>query len=106
MTTIEVRTPLPNMIKPGTRALLTRVGDTLAEQGITAYAVGGLVRDSLLGRDTADIDIVVNVDAPKAAQMVADALQGKCTLLDDINRISRVVLSLSLIHISEPTRPY
>ena len=93
MTTIEVRTPLPNMIKPGTRALLTRVGDTLAEQGITAYAVGGLVRDSLLGRDTADIDIVVNVDAPKAAQMVADALQGKCTLLDDINRISRVVLS-------------
>jgi len=37
---------------------LTAISSFLAEQGIKSYLVGGFVRDMLLGRDTADIDIL------------------------------------------------
>ena len=38
--------------------LLRRVGETAGREGIEAYAVGGLVRDLLLGRPTTDLDFV------------------------------------------------
>lgn len=45
--------PQPWMREPATRALL----DALAEAGIAARFVGGCVRDALLGRPIADIDL-------------------------------------------------
>ncbi len=72
--------------------LLTKVGNFLAEQDIEAYIVGGLVRDVLLGRDTADIDFAVASDALEVAPKVATALSGKYVLLDRVNRVGRVVL--------------
>jgi len=72
--------------------LLTRVSNFFAEQDIKSYIVGGLVRDVLLGRDTADIDIAVASDALEVAPKVADTLGGKYILLDRLNRIGRVVL--------------
>ncbi|MFQ5571375.1 MAG: CCA tRNA nucleotidyltransferase [Rhodothermales bacterium] len=38
--------------------VLRRVGEVAAREGIEAYAVGGVVRDVLLGRATKDIDFV------------------------------------------------
>lgn len=38
--------------------LLRRVGEVAKREGIEAYAVGGLVRDLLLGRPTTDLDFV------------------------------------------------
>jgi poly(A) polymerase len=72
--------------------LLIKVSNFLAEQGIESYLVGGLVRDVLLGRDTADIDIAVASDALEVAPKVATALGGKYVLLDRVNRVGRVVL--------------
>lgn len=72
--------------------LLTKVSDVLGEQGIESYVVGGFVRDVLLGRDTADIDIAVASDALEVAPKIATALGGKYVLLDRINRVGRVVL--------------
>ncbi len=72
--------------------LLTKVGNFLAEQDIESYVVGGLVRDVLLGRDTADIDFAVASDALEVAPKVATALGGKYVLLDRVNRVGRVVL--------------
>ena len=43
--------------------ILTTVSDFLAEQNVQSYLVGGYIRDILLGRDTADIDIAVVADA-------------------------------------------
>lgn len=40
------------------RPLLERIGSVAAQEGIEAYAVGGLVRDLLLGRPTTDVDVV------------------------------------------------
>ena len=79
---IELRVPL----------LLTRVSDFLTEQDIQSYVVGGLVRDVLLERDTADIDIAVAADALEIAPKVAAALGGKYVTLDKVNKVGRVVL--------------
>jgi len=72
--------------------LLTEVSDFLTEQNVRWYVVGGFVRDLLLGRATADIDIAVAADALEIAQKAANTLGGKYVLLDKENRMGRVVL--------------
>ena len=72
--------------------LLTKVSNFLTEQDIQSYVVGGFVRDVLLGRDTADIDLAVEADAVEIAPKVATAIGGKYVLLDEVNRVGRVVL--------------
>jgi len=87
------RKDLKLVIKPRALSLLTKVGNLLAEQNVPAYLVGGFVRDALLGRDTADIDIAVASDALEIAPRVATALGGKYVLLDEVNRVGRVVVA-------------
>ncbi|MDP2729893.1 MAG: HD domain-containing protein [Dehalococcoidales bacterium] len=74
-------------------SLLSRTGNFLGEQGIGAYLVGGFVRNVLLGRETADIDIAVASDALEIAPQIASALGGKYVPLDKVNRVGRVVLA-------------
>ncbi len=86
------RKDLKLVFEPGASLLLTKVSSFLTEQNVKWYVVGGFVRDVLLGRDTADIDIAVAADALEIAPKVADALGGKYVLLDKVNRVGRVVL--------------
>jgi len=79
-------------IEPGASSILTEAGNFLTEQGIKSYLVGGLVRDVLLGRETADIDIAVAADALKVAPQMAAAVGGKYFPLDEANRVGRIVL--------------
>ena len=79
-------------IKLRTASLLTTVSNFLTEQDIKSYLVGGFVRDVLLRRDTADIDIAVAADAAEIASKVANALGGRFVLLDKVNRVGRVVV--------------
>ncbi len=79
-------------IEPRASLLLTKVSNFLTEQSIQSYLVGGFVRDVLLGRDTADIDIAVAADALEIAPKLANALGGRYVLLDEVNRVGRVVL--------------
>ena len=79
-------------IEPKVLSLLATVSNFLTEQDIKSYLVGGFVRDVLLRRDTADIDIAVAADAVEIAPKVADALGGKFVLLDKANRMGRVVV--------------
>src|SRR5712692_5635137 len=58
--------PQPWMQEPPTRALL----DALAQAGIAARFVGGVVRDALLGRPIADIDLAT----PSRPDEVSEAL--------------------------------
>jgi len=81
-----------NLIRSEVRLLLSKVGNFLAERDIESYVVGGFVRDVLLGRDTADIDLAVAQDALNIAPEVAMALGGKYVLLDRVNRVGRVIL--------------
>ena len=79
--------------EPKTSLLLNKVSGFLTEQGVKSYLVGGFVRDVLLERDTADIDIAVASDGLQVAPQVATALGGKYVLLDEINRVGRVVVA-------------
>ena len=79
-------------IEPGALAILTAVSDFLSGQKVKAYLVGGFIRDALLERATADIDIALAADALELAPKIADALGGKFVPLDKQNRICRVVV--------------
>jgi poly(A) polymerase len=80
-------------IEPNTSLLLTQVSHFLTDSGIQSYLTGGFVRDMLLGRATADVDIAVAANALEVAPQIAAALDGKYVLLDEENRVGRVVVS-------------
>jgi len=80
------------VVEPSISSVLTKVNHFLAEQGIKSYLVGGFVRDALLGRETADIDIAIAADAPQVASKIAAVVGGKHVLLDEVNKVSRIVL--------------
>ena len=71
---------------------LANIADFLKYHSVSGYLVGGFVRDALLGRETADIDIAVGADVLEIGPQLADSLQGKFVLLDEINRIGRIIL--------------
>lgn len=80
------------VLKPGVSHLLAEISRFLSGKGTAAYLVGGFVRDTLLNRPTADIDIAVGADAVRLAPELAKVLGGKAITLDAENRISRIVL--------------
>lgn len=64
--------PLPGLLRDVAGAALARGG--------APYLIGGGVRDLLLGRDTADLDIVVVGDAPAVAADLADQFGADLTV--------------------------
>lgn len=80
------------LLNPTTLFPLTQVEKFLTRHGIQAYIVGGFLRDLILARDTADIDIALKADALEVAPKVATHLGGKFVPLDKINRVGRVIL--------------
>ncbi|MFH1141163.1 MAG: HD domain-containing protein [Chloroflexota bacterium] len=56
------------------------------------HAVGGFVRDALLGRATHDLDITVGADALAVARRLADALGGAFVPLDEPRQVARAVV--------------
>ncbi len=79
-------------IRPEAARLLTQISRLLAAGNIRAYIVGGFVRDTLLERATADVDIGVGADALELARYIAASLEASYVPLDDINQVGRVVL--------------
>jgi poly(A) polymerase len=57
--------------------LLVKIGQVADGLQLQAFAVGGYVRDRLLGKEVKDIDIVVIGDGPFFARKVAEFLQAK-----------------------------
>ncbi|TDI80090.1 MAG: HD domain-containing protein [Caldithrix sp.] len=58
-------------------SLLNKIGKIADQEKAEVYAVGGVVRDKLLGRDCKDIDFVIVGDGPSFAKAVAKKLQTK-----------------------------
>ncbi len=79
-------------VTPDASRLLADISRLLAEEDIPSYLVGGFVRDTLLGRDTADIDIAVADDALKIVPKIAAALGGRYIPLDEKNGVAKVIL--------------
>ncbi len=74
-------------------SLLSRLNDYLLRQDVKAYIVGGFVRDRLLSRDTADVDIALGADALEVTPGIAAVLGGKYVLMDKANQVARVILT-------------
>ena len=80
------------LIDEPAQTVLEHLADFLKNHRVRGYLVGGFVRDALLGRDTADIDIAVEADVLAIGPQLADSLQGKFVLLDEVNRIGRIII--------------
>jgi len=61
-------------------SLLRELGRLSSQMGMTAYAVGGFVRDLLLGKPTLDIDIVVEGDGIALARELAQIFGAELTV--------------------------
>jgi len=75
-----------------TLALLTRIEKFLTSYNIRAYIVGGFLRDTLLCRQTDDIDIALEADALAVAPDLAAHLGGRFVPLDKVNGVGRIIL--------------
>ena len=64
---------------------IQKAGRTAANQGEVLYLIGGVVRDLLLGQANFDLDLVVEGDAIKLAQHLAEINQGKLTIYPHFN---------------------
>lgn len=80
------------LIEPRILLILQRLSRYFSEQRIESYVVGGLLRDSIIGRETSDIDIVVSTGPLEIIYNVASLLGGKPVLMDKLNRVGRIVL--------------
>lgn len=74
-------------------ALLADISRLSREEGVSAALVGGAVRDLLLGREPADLDLVVAGPPMPFAKRLARELKGSAVDLDPDWGIARVVLA-------------
>ncbi|HEX3030718.1 MAG TPA: HDIG domain-containing protein [Bacillota bacterium] len=61
------------------------------DKGITIWIVGGYLRDLFLGRDSHDLDLLVETEALNLARQLADRLAGTFVPLDPVRGVGRVV---------------
>jgi poly(A) polymerase len=73
--------------------ILTRLSPVCTFPECKAFLVGGFVRDWLVGRDTADLDIAVSGDSLAIAQEAAELVDGRYVMLDEENKVGRVVVA-------------
>jgi len=64
---------------------IQKAGRTAANQGEGLYLIGGVVRDLLLGQTNFDLDLVVEGNAIKLAQHLAEINQRKLTIYPHFN---------------------
>jgi poly(A) polymerase len=72
--------------------ILTKLSPFCRYPECKAYLVGGFVRDWLVGRDTSDLDIAVSGDSLAIAQEAAELVDGRYVMLDEENRVGRVIV--------------
>lgn len=86
-------------IDENTASLLADVNSFLTERGAFSYLVGGFVRDTLLSRKTADIDIAIYNGNLNILVELANRLNAAFVLMDKENQVSRIVSRNNQWHI-------
>ena len=79
MRTEDVSVNMKNNLTPRVMALFKLAGKISDRMGYKVYAVGGLVRDILMGFENLDVDIVVEGDGIRLGKTLAQELNGKLT---------------------------
>lgn len=71
---------------------LEKLAAYFEQRGVSAYLVGGWVRDALLNRPSQDLDIAISQNPLALGRQLAAHLGGTFVPLDEINRVGRVLL--------------
>ena len=79
--TINLSSEIEKQLPAELVSFMQTAGKIADKQGQSLYLVGGVVRDLLLGRSNFDLDLVVEGDAIKLAQRLADITYGKMIAL-------------------------
>jgi poly(A) polymerase len=79
-------------INPQTSLIINELASLLASLDIRSFVTGGFLRDVMLKKETADIDIALETDALKAAPKIAEGFNGKSVTLDEKDGIVRIIL--------------
>lgn len=88
------------------KSVLRKVIDFFVKSEYRAYLVGGYVRDSTLGRESIDIDVVVEGDGIAAARKLNTKLKGKLTRHVDFGTASISIDSYRVDIASARTEKY
>ncbi len=75
-----------------TLPLLRALSEFFAGRSVTAYLVGGSIRDALLGRQPVDVDVAVSGDAAALGRELAAATGGSFISLNEAHAAARVAL--------------
>ncbi len=87
--------------------LLTRIGSIGDESHVPVYAVGGFVRDALLGKKADEIDFVVEGDGPDFAGHVQKKLKGHgLVIFERFGTVSFYVKDLKLEFVTARKESY
>ncbi len=79
-------------MSPDTLPLLRALSEFFAGRSVTAYLVGGSIRDALLGRRPVDVDLAVSGDAAALGRELAAATGGSFISLNEAHAAARVAL--------------
>ena len=77
---------------PETLPLLRALSEFFAGRSVTAYLVGGSIRDALLGRRPVDVDVAVSGDAAALGRELAAATGGSFISMNEAHAAARVAL--------------
>ncbi len=96
-------------LTPELRRLVEQAARLAHDQGVAAYVVGGAVRDLLVGRPVADVDVVVVGDAGSLARRLAGQAGGGVVVFDAFGtarvEVGRVRLDLAGARTERYPRP-
>ena len=83
------------------RDVLAQVADHARAANTAVWIVGGTVRDTLLGRETRDLDLVIDGDVMRWTRALAAVLSGSFVELDNDNGVARVVLDGRYVDVAQ-----
>ncbi len=72
----SIANKMQKMLPKKILSLLRLIGKMAQDMGYTAFAVGGFVRDLIMGRRNFDVDIVIEGNAIKFGKVFADRMKG------------------------------
>ena len=92
MSLLKQAEPVPSLSTSRLPGLVSTLAEFFASRQVSAYLVGGVLRDALLDRVTEDVDLAVAGDTRAVGTELSDLLGGRSILLDEARDIVRVVM--------------
>ncbi|MEW6041003.1 MAG: hypothetical protein AB1633_05740, partial [Elusimicrobiota bacterium] len=77
--------------KSALESMTVKIMEEVQNEKPEVFVVGGFIRDRVLGRETTDIDFVVDKNTSAFAKKISQQICGRMVKLDEMNKIYRVI---------------